>query len=86
VEIAVDMNPAEKSTRSRKSEQNAEKRLDMLLATLKCSGKKPAETGRESNMREAPKQLEQVSDQRIIELEVREHPMARSLCSFRGRS
>ena len=96
VEIAVDMVRVEKINEiEEKAEQNAEERLlDMLLATLQNV---PAESGkleskdlvRIENMREKlRKQLRAGKlDQRIVELEVREHPMNPvSLQFFEGSS
>jgi len=96
VEIAVDMVRVEKINEiEEKAEQNAEERLlDMLLATLQNV---PAESGkleskdlvRIENMREKlRKQLRAGKlDQRIVELEVREHPLNPvSLQFFEGSS
>lgn len=96
VEIAVDMVRVEKINEiEEKAEQNAEERLlDMLLATLQHV---PGEGGQldsrdlsriESMREKLRKQLRAGKlDQRIVELEVREHPMNPvSLQFFEGSS
>ena len=85
-EIAVDMMRAEKIAEIEgKAEQNAEERLlDLLLATLqRIPGEKnPVEGGKDlakiEQLREKlRKQLRAGKlDQRIVELEIREHPMS----------
>jgi ATP-dependent HslUV protease ATP-binding subunit HslU len=96
VEIAVDMVRAEKINEiEEKAEQNAEERLlDMLLSTFqKVPGEETKLESRDlvriETMREKlRKQLRAGKlDQRIVELEVREHPMAPvSLQFFEGSS
>jgi ATP-dependent HslUV protease ATP-binding subunit HslU len=96
VEIAVDMVRAEKINEiEEKAEQNSEERLlDMLLATFQnVPGEETKLESRDlariETMREKlRKQLRAGKlDQRIIELEVREHPMAPvSLQFFEGPS
>jgi ATP-dependent HslUV protease ATP-binding subunit HslU len=97
VEIAVDMVRMEKITEiEEKAEQNAEERLlDMLLATLQNipGERNPLEGNRDlsriESMREKlRKQLRAGKlDQRLIEMEVREHPMGPvSLQFFEGSS
>lgn len=96
VEIAVDMIRLEKINEiEEKAEQNAEERLlDMLLATIQNvpGENSQLETGdllRIEGMREKlRKQLRSGKlDQRIVELEVREHPMGPvSLQFFEGSS
>ena len=97
VEIAVDMVREEKITEiEEKAEQNAEERLlDVLLASLQnIPGEKSLSAGsnglaRIEQMREKlRKQLRAGKlDQRIIEMEVREHPMGPvSLQFFEGSS
>ena len=96
VEIAVDMVRVEKINEiEEKAEQNAEERLlDMLLASLQNT---PAESGkletkdlvRIENMREKLRRQLRAGklDQRIVELEVREHQMNPvSLQFFEGSS
>ena len=97
VEIAVDMVREEKITEiEEKAEQNAEERLlDVLLASLQnIPGEKSLPAGsnglaRIEQMREKlRKQLRAGKlDQRIVEMEVREHPMGPvSLQFFEGSS
>jgi ATP-dependent HslUV protease ATP-binding subunit HslU len=97
VEISVDMVRMEKIAEiEEKAEQNAEERLlDMLLAALQNvpGEKKPLESGKDlvriERLRERlRKQLRAGKlDQRLVELEVREHPMSPiSLQFFEGSS
>jgi ATP-dependent HslUV protease ATP-binding subunit HslU len=97
VEIAVDMVRAEKINEiAEKAEQNAEERLlDMLLATVEnVPGERSRlESGKDlvriETIREKLRQQLRAGklDQRIVELEVREHPMSPiSLQLFEGSS
>ena len=97
VEIAVDMVRAEKINEiEEKAEQNAEERLlDMLLATVETvpGERSRTESGKDlvriEMLREKLRQQLRAGklDQRIVELEIREHPMNPiSLQFFEGSS